>query len=408
MLGLTLSASAAWALSITGDSPPPSSNLNLQLLIIAATVALIWPTLGVAMLAAAAECLVWWAASVLRPETVDLGMLEPLGRDLIFKACTVQLLAALISPFLSGALLRAGWTRARAASLCAALSLGGFAAAGGWRLGGAAIVVVAAGLCAAAAVSACLASGKRTPQRPPRPDLSRAGLFTRLEDGAFAFAPLGILGQRCLVPAERKAELEARCKAIQRWSLALLVVFQAPWLIGLFTFGTAAAFVLFLLGAAATVPVCRRSVASSGRLTDGLEPLPWPDETLSDFMRWATLSTGMPLTFLAWCYAFSGMLSPARERLKQEGLSFSGLARDIGVRRGAVANLRRLAIGALLLWPMFWGGMMLWAFGIIGTAACLIVNSAALAFPIGVILESLLGLDACRRLKASPATRRSS
>ena len=66
-----------------------------------------------------------------------------------------------------------------------------------------------------------------------------------------------------------------------------------------------------------------------------------------------------------------------------------------------------LAIGVLLLWAAFWGALTLWAFGTVGTLVWLSAGSVSLAFPIGVILESLLGLDACRMLKASPAMRRS-
>lgn len=291
-LGLTLAASTARALSITGDAPPSDSNFGLHAFVIVALIALVFPTLGVAMLAMTVQALTWWAGDVLRPGQIGFGMFEPLEQRLIFiEVWTVQLLAALILPFLAGALLRAGWTRARAASLGAALALGGFAAVGGWRLGETHIIVVVAGLLAATAISTWLASGARTRREPPYS----------------------------------------------------------------------------------------------------------PGEPVEDFLCRHSLSTGLPLVFYAWSYGFSGVLSPLRERLQQKGSSFANLAREIGVKRGALTNARRLTIGVLLLWCEFWGSLLLWGFGITGTLLSLVITLSSLGLVSAFILESLVALAACRK-----------
>lgn len=387
-----LFASTAWGLSLSGEPSEPASPFNLHLAIIATLLVLLFPTLGVSTLALTAQGLAWWAGFVLRPDQIGFRMFSSLDlRFILAKVCAVQVLAALIAPFLAAMLLRAGWTRARAAALCAALSLGAFFAVGGWRLERPLIAAASAGLATAAFISAFLLSGKRAKQGPQRPTIPTEP-FTRLADGTEVCALMGIFGDRFVVPPERADELKARLKAIHRLSWVYMLVAHAPWLLCLLSPRTAPlAFVLLPLAFVVGILVTRSIFARFGLLTAGLAPLPWPNGIVRDFLVWCTLSMGIPLTFIAWCYASSGLLVPTRERLKQEGRSLVDLVREVGALRGTVGNARRLAIGVLLLWPMFWGLLLImWAGGIAGTLVCLVAAPVALGFPIGIILESAI------------------
>lgn len=388
-----LFASTAWGLSLSGESPEPESAFTLHAAVMATLLVLLFPTLGVSLLALTAQGLAWWAGFVLRPDQIGFRMLSSLEvRFILAKVCAVQVLAALLAPFIATMLLRAGWTRARAAALCAALSLGAFFAVGGWRLEGPLIAAASTGLAAAAFLSAFLVSGKRATPGPQRPTIPTEP-FTRLADGTEVFAPLGILGERFMLPSERADELKARLKAIHRRSWVYMLVAHAPWLLCLLSSRTAPlAFVLLPLAFIVGILMTRSIFSRIGLLTAGLTPLPWPTAIVRDFLVWCTLSTGMPLTFIVFCYACSGLLAPTRERLKQEGRSLVDLVREVGALRGTVGNARRLAIGVLWLWPMFWGVLMIWAFGIAGTLVCLVGAPVALVLPIGLILESAIPL----------------
>jgi len=397
VLGPLFWVSAARALTITGDGEPSASDssLELNLLLMAALAVLIFPSLGVVLLAAAVQFLVWWSVygDGLNEFAREAIRADPAYLPFV-KAWAVQLAAAIILPYLAGALLRFGWTRSRAAALGAALALAGLAAAGGRGLDRRAFGAGAAGLLAAAAVSAFLARGSRPgPARPVVP----VEAFARHEDGVITCAPAGILGRRFIVPPERRAELEARLNAGRSWGTVIVIAVHALWIFCAVTLHAVPAVVVCLSAFAVSNYVCRWSISRSVLATAGLEERPWPGQPAGDFFRWATLSCGAPLAVFAWGYGLSGLLGPARESLEREGLSLLGLAREIGAARGVAGNLRRLAIGVLALWPMFGGWLMIWAYGIMPTVVCLVALMPAFFFPLGIIVESAVGLNACRR-----------